>query len=405
VTKFTVSRPVLAVLADRAGSVVPSSSGYQSSVHNLRIQVTASPPALRFTGTDMEVTVVTSTPAVQVAEPGEILVEARKFLELVKVAEGDEVTVATWEDAKGRRSIRVTCGTSWNLRLRDETYPAIPEIPAGAWRSVSREHLTGAIRTVRHAASKNGSYPAYACVAILPDLETPGADGKFRTLVMASDMSRSQYAEIPQVVKDGKAAAGFPFACAIPAAGGAVSEVLKVLNAVDLADADVAETENALAFRVGSTTIMVVKMHTRPANVKRTMERATIRNTLGLSVSRDELASAVRKVRVTADTTTPVIGLRAGDGKLTVLAQDRNGNNSEQEIKAGWAGTDEMLLLVNASFLTDMLAAHPSGSCDFLVAPVAKDKRKSEIMLRDEVSGTTGIIPQMANDAARLGYE
>ena len=252
--------------------------------------------------------------------------------------------------------------------------------------------------------ARTGSYPAWACVAILPD-DQVDTSGQVRTLVMASDMARSQYAEIPQVVIDGKPAAGFPFACSIPAAGGAVAEVLKVLQAVDLPAAEVAESESALGFRVGSTTLAVTKMHTRPANIKRGLDRARTMNKISLVVRRDELAAAVRRVRITADPATPVIGLRVGPGKVTVLAQDKLGNHSDQVVAAEWEGESEVLMLVNANFLTDMLNVHPSDSCTFMVAPPSKDKRKPEIMLRDQVSGVTGVIPQMANEAARLGYE
>jgi DNA polymerase III sliding clamp (beta) subunit (PCNA family) len=399
-TKFTVSRPVLTTLASRAGSVVPSSAGYSSSAQNLRIE--AEPGLLRLTGTDMELTVVTSTPVVQVEEPGEILVSASQAAGFLREAAGDEVVVSTFTDAKKRPLVRLASGGQHTDLIREAvTFPAIPEIPAGAWNKVDREHLVSAIRTVRHAVSKNGSYPAWACVTIIPDPE------KATVAVMASDMARAQFAAIPPVVTDGKAVAGFPFACTIPAAGGAVSEVLKVLGAVDLPDAEVAQTESAIGFRVGSTTIMVARMHARPADVLRKLTKATVKNTVKLHVDRDALAAAVRGARVTADETTPVIGLRCEGDKVTVLSQNKRQERSQKVIAAKWGEEDERLLLVNATFLTDMLAVHPSGSCEFLVAPASEGKKRAEsdILLRDEVSGITGIIPQMANEAARLGYE
>jgi hypothetical protein len=112
-------------------------------------------------------------------------------------------------------------------------------------------------------------------------------------------------------------------------------------------------------------------------------------------------------VRINADPETSAIGLLlrpAGEGvphgTLTVIARDKYGNRAEETVSAGWEH-GERLAVVNHQFLTEMLAAHPSGSCRFWLGPEA-GKKRSVLMLRDEESGTTGIIYQML--ASLVGY-
>ena len=58
-------------------------------------------------------------------------------------------------------------------------------------------------------------------------------------------------------------------------------------------------------------------------------------------------------------------------------------------------------MVVNHQFLTEMLAAYPSQECQFWLGAEAGRKR-SVLMLKDEESGTVGIIYQML--ASLVGY-
>jgi hypothetical protein len=59
------------------------------------------------------------------------------------------------------------------------------------------------------------------------------------------------------------------------------------------------------------------------------------------------------------------------------------------------------MVAVNHQFLTDMLAAHPAVSCRFWLGPET-GKKRSVLLLRDDETGTTGIIYQML--ASQVGY-
>ena len=65
-----------------------------------------------------------------------------------------------------------------------------------------------------------------------------------------------------------------------------------------------------------------------------------------------------------------------------------------------WEGP-ERLVVVNHQFLAGMLAAYPSQACQFWLGPEA-GKKRSVLMLKDEETGTVGIIYQML--ASLVGY-
>jgi hypothetical protein len=106
-------------------------------------------------------------------------------------------------------------------------------------------------------------------------------------------------------------------------------------------------------------------------------------------------------VRINADTETSAIGLRISDGHLTVVSRDKYGNAAEEELLAGWSQGDR-LIVVNHTFLSDMLTMYDAASCQFRLGTDTKS-RKSPVMLSDEESGTVGIIQQLS--AALLGYD
>ena len=175
---------------------------------------------------------------------------------------------------------------------------------------------------------------------------------------------------------------------------------MKTLESSELEEVQVGETDSHLVFRVSGTVFLASRMLAKFPDVEKLLLRPALENRLKLTADKSELASAVRRVRINADSTTSAIGLQLADGALTVIARDTNKNRAQESIAVAWDGPDR-LVVVNHQFLTEMLAAYPSQECQFWLGAESGRKR-SVLMLKDEESGSVGIIYQML--ASLVGY-
>jgi DNA polymerase III subunit beta len=373
---FTAKRLVLASLVARAISVVPDRDVMPVLKHFL---VQVAPGSLALAATDLELSVLASTPAVTAEVTQTLVLPARKLLAILREApEGDVIIDIAGESAT------VTAGTaSWSLLLADASdYPRLPDPAEVEMHPVSREALAGALKTVRHAAGRDSGRPPLMQVDI-----AVREDGTAN--VTASDGVRFSRVRLP----------AFPLSMAVPS--GALDSLARTLDGSELDEVHVGETDSHLVFRIGSTVFLATRMLAKFPDVEKLLLRPALENRLELTADKAELAGAIRRVRINADPETSAIGLRLSAGALTVVARDKYGNRAEETISAGWEHPERMVA-VNHQFLTDMLAAHPSGSCRFWLGPES-GKKRSVLMLRDDDTGTVGIIYQML--ASLVGYE
>jgi DNA polymerase III sliding clamp (beta) subunit (PCNA family) len=386
VAEFTTKRATLAGLAERAGAVV-SASSLRPELRNFL--VTVSPEeGIRLAATDLGLTVFASARGVTAGEAVTCQVPADRLTMLLREATEGEVTVAVHDAASdGIRLVRVTAGASfWDLRVPVTEFPELPAVADAEWHDVPRAPLLAALKAVRHAAGRDGANLAWACVSIAVN-----GDGSAR--VTAYDGGRLQQARL----------ASFPFPTQIPALGSpaALDEVIRLLGInTDLDTVQTARSDHWLAFRIGSAVFVTQHLGVQGADVSKLVLAPAMENNQSLTVSRDGLLGAVRRVRVNADPQTSAIGLRLEPGKLTVVASDKFRNAAEEPLAAGWDGK-ERLVVVHHKFLTDMVGATTAAECQFWLAPESRG-RKSVLLLRDDGAGVTGLIQQMA--AKALGY-
>ena len=157
---FTAKRLILAALVDKAISVVPTRD-IQPVLKDFLVQVT--PGSLQMAATDLELSVLASTPAVTTAAAQTLVLPARKLLAILKESPGDDITV----DVDGEFAT-VRAGTaSWTLQLHDcSDYPPLPDPAQVEMHPVSREGFLRALRAVRHAVGKDSGRPALQQVDI-----------------------------------------------------------------------------------------------------------------------------------------------------------------------------------------------------------------------------------------------
>lgn len=377
--QFTVRRAMLAQLAEWAVIAVPSSATLPV---NGCFQVTVSPEVLRVGATDQAKAVLAEIPAVLTQSAGQVYLPARKLRSILSEAREGDVTVSV----KGGTALVTAGSASWQLRLPSpDGYTGMPDLSGAEFAPVGREALRWALDTVKHAVGRDAGRPAFTQVRISE------VDGQM--LACAADSSR--YASAP--VK------GFPRSMLIP--GGALDDLLRLLAKVPVDDVEVAESGPYAVFRVGTVTLAALRMGAPFPKVDQLFLGPAKGNDMKLGVDKEELAAALRRVRVNTDNTTSAVALIAdtasnGRGQLTVTGRDKPGNSAEEVIPAAWDG-GQHILVVNAVFLASLLAAHPAATCEFLVGR-DRGRVRPPLLLRDEDRQVTGTCPQMP--ASLVGY-
>jgi DNA polymerase III sliding clamp (beta) subunit (PCNA family) len=371
--QFTVRRAMLAQLAEWAVTAVPSSATLPV---NGCFEVTVTPELLRVGATDQAKAVVTELPAVLSQSTGRVYLPAKKLRSILSEAREGDVTVSV----KAGTAMVTAGSASWQLRLPSpDGYTGMPDLSAAEFAPVGRENLRWALDTVKHAVGKDAGRPAFTQVRI-------NGDATGRMFACAADSS--QFSCAP--------ANGFPRNMLIP--GGVLDDLLKLLAKVPVDDVEVAESGPYAVFRVGTVTLAALRMGAPFPNVEQLFLGPVKGNDMKLGVDKEELTAALRRVRVNTDASTSAVALIAdtaanGRGQLTVTGRDKGGNSAEEVIPAAWEG-GQHLMVVNATFLGSMLAAHPSPTCEFMVGK-DRGRVRAPLLLKDEERLVTGTCPQM----------
>lgn len=380
--QFRVKRWVLAGLAEAVLPAV-SPSAVQPVLSCFRVRV--GDGFLELAATDMERTILASSAAVQAEDasdgtPHEVFIPARKLQAILKEAPDAEVTVKV---AKNKAVI--SAGAEQVLLLPDSgDYPALTEVGQLEFSQYSREKLLAGLKAVRHVVCKDAGRPPLTQVSVLGTLGEADPDGA--SSVTASDGIRFARSK----------AEGFPLSMCIPSS--ALDDLTKLLGASQEDEIGVTLTDEELVFRTGWVTLAVTRRSTPFPDMDRLLLQPALENEDVLRVTKDELAAAVRRVRINADSETSAIALELGEGSVKVVARDKTGNSASEGIVADWKGAARVLC-VNHVFLTEMLAAHPEATCEFRIGQDL-GKRRSMILLTS--TAITQVIAQMA--PALVGY-
>jgi DNA polymerase III subunit beta len=365
---LVVKKFVLLHVLEKAATVVSTRAEVMAALTNFQFQLT--PDRLRVVGSDMERTVIATTDLVTAHTPGVAVFPVRKMLDIVKTASDADVEIIV----RGRAAAITIGRATWNLKLYPgHDFPEIPEITEAVYVTVERGAFIDALAAVRYACPTKER-------ASLMVIDVTGGR------VTGCDGVRIQQATLEQLTLD----------LQIPL--GAVDDLLKLLKGLDLAEIRVGETPGAdgkLIFVFGPDQFMVNKLTARFPDVENQLLRPALENNHTLSVDREELLAAIRRVRINADTNTSAIALRLAPGRITVAARDKLGDASEA-LDADWSKGNRTIV-VNHVFLTAMLKAYGPKSCTFKLGDDTKS-RKTPLMLTDPVTGTVGVIQQMNLD-------
>ena len=286
--------------------------------------------ALHLAGSDLDLTVQTEIP-VSEAGDGVCVVPARLVTDIVRALEPGAVTV----DAEAGEAVISSGRSRFAVRvMAAEEFLRLPE-PGGGAVTLDAGAFAEALRQVVPAASHDDARPILTGVLM-------AAEGDGLRLV-ATDSYRLAMRDLPgtSVLEEGQ-------------------EVLvpsKALGELGRLMAGAGEVrlrlgENEASFEVGTTRVTTRLIDGDFPNYRQLIPQGYPNS---LSVAKEPLLDAVRRVRLLARDATPVrMSLRADGVELSAVTQDVG--EASEEVEAKYEGS-EMVVAFNPGFLMDGVEA------------------------------------------------
>lgn len=363
---FRVKRFVLDTMLGKAVTVVPTRDVMPVLKH---VQIELDPGRLRMTASDIELSIVTSTALVETDTPGCAVFPARKLHDIVRCAQNEDIDVTVTG-----RSARIVSGqTTWNLMLvGGADFPAMPRFTEIQRHSVDVAAFCAALTTVRYAACRDAARSSLMMVEI--------REGR----LTACDGTRIQQAQVQ----------GLDCTMQIPIS--AVDNLLRLLRGAQAATMEVGQSSNHLIFCFDEDVLVVAKLVAKFPNMELQLLAPALRNDLELTVDRDQLTDAIRRVRITADAETSAVVLSLEADQMIVSARDKFRNEATEVVACSWSGQPRSLV-VNHTYLSDLVKSHGGATLSFSLGADTKT-RKAPLLLRNPESQSVGVVQQMLGD-------
>jgi DNA polymerase-3 subunit beta len=320
--KFRCEREILAEALTTAGRAATNRSGTLPVLSGVRLDVKDG--RLTVTGTDLELTIRLSVP-VHADREGSAVVPARLVGDIVKALPAGAVEVSVTDE-----EMSISAGRSqFSVRpLSLSDYPAQVETDAEPV-TLSSQEVGEALRQVVRAASTDDARAVLTGVLMASDDEG--------LKMVATDSYRLAVRDLPQ---SSMLAAGQK----VLVPGRALAELQRVLS-----------SDGELSVRLGAREAVFEVGGTRLSTRLIEGEYPNYRNLLPssypnrLTVGREALLEALRRVKILAQDSTPVRLALGGDTlRLTAITQDVG--NAHEEIDASYEGT-EMTVAFNPDYL------------------------------------------------------
>lgn len=355
--KIVVEQAKLSQKLQAVSAVVPAKTTL-TVLSNVFLQAEGS--ELKLTATDLDLSMTTTIPA-KIEQPGTICVQARKIGEIVRSLSGADVKIS----ARGE-SVRIQCGKSdFKIKGADaEEYPKVTDRMKEKGFTLPGQTLNVMIERVIHAVSQDLS--RVALTGVLWEFE------KTNFSMVATDSHR--LAKTTRAEKIATAAAN-----EVIVPGKALQQVQKLIS--DDMDVKISVSENYIGFDLGDTFV-----HSRLLEGPFPNYRPVIptKNANTVSVERDSLAQATKRVSILANSLTHQIkvGVRPDSLLLSVSTPDLG--EAQEDVVAAYKGP-EMDIGFNANYLQDILRSMDTSDVELaldqpdsaaIVRPVAVDNKE-----------------------------
>lgn len=324
--KFRCERDVLADALATAGRAATSRTGTLPVLSGLRLEVRGD--ELAITGTDLELSIRLSV-KVGGDRDGAVVVPARLIADIVRALPSGAVEVAL-SDADGADTVAISAGRSqFAIRpLGLDDYPVQTEPSADAV-TLPASAVAEALRQVVRAASTDDAR------AVLTGVLIAAEDDGVR--MVATDSYRLAVRELPEteLLASGQKVL-------VPSR--ALNELQRVLGGTD--ELRVRLGQRDAVFESGGTRLTTRLIEGEYPNYRNLLPSA---HPNVLTVSREALLEALRRVKILAQDATPV-RLALGGETLLLTAITQDVGNATEEIDATYEGT-EMTVAFNADYL------------------------------------------------------
>jgi DNA polymerase III subunit beta len=279
--------------------------------------------------TDLEVGVRVAVPAT-IVRPGAVTLAARKLHELVRELPAQPVTLRLQENGW----VQLLCGAaSFRLvGLPAEEYPPLETGDAEGWVSVDGGRLRALLARTAYAMSQDESRPFLNGVYMLV------RKGELR--LVATDGHRLALARLT-VETDGEMAGIVPRK--------AVGEMGRVLGGSEAAS--LAIRENQFLLRTPGFVLVSKLVEGTFPSYEQVLPKAHPRR---LTIERELLIAALRRVSVVADDRTRPIRLTAAPGALRLAASSQELGEAEEVLPAEFEG-EELPIGFNTRYILDAL--------------------------------------------------
>jgi len=320
--KFRCEREILADALATAGRAATSRSGTLPVLSGVRLDV--SDGDLTVTGTDLELTIRLSVP-VHSDQDGSAVVPARLVADIVKALPAGAVEVSIADE-----EMSISAGRSqFSVRpLSLSDYPAQVE-PDAEPVTLTTDAVGNALRQVVRAASTDDARAVLTGVLI-----TSEEDG---LKMVATDSYRLAVRDLPRstILSPGQK---------VLVPGRALAELQRILSGDDELTVRLGARE--AVFEAGGTRLTTRLIEGEYPNYRNLLP-SSYPNVL--TVGRDALLEALRRVKILAQDSTPVRLTLGGDTlQLTAITQDVG--NAAEEIDASYDGA-EMTVAFNPEYL------------------------------------------------------
>jgi DNA polymerase-3 subunit beta len=313
-----------------AGRAVSTRGGSMPVLSGIRAQLAGN--ALQLTGSDTDLTIEVAI-TVNGESDGVVVLPGKLAGEIVRALPPGAVVVEIDDD-----EARITSGRAeFTIRiLPAEEYPRLPE-PAGDPLTISASNLSTALKQVVTAASSDDARPILTGVLLAAE-----EDG---LRLVATDSYRLAVRDLPgaAVLSEGQQVL-------VPSR--ALSELARVLAGAD-------NVELRLGDRDASFQVGTIRLTTRLIEGEFPNYRGLIPASYPnrLTVGREALLEAVRRVKLMAREATPVRLVMRTDG-LELVAITQDVGQAHEELDAKYEGT-ELTVAFNPEYLLDGVEVTP----------------------------------------------
>ena len=352
--QLTIKKLVFQALVEKAGAIVAGSCREMLPVlKNFHIEATSNGrPKLRVVATDLDLAVIAETEMIALEHAGESIVPAKKLIDMVKEAGDCDIILKTDDNI----ATITTPTTSWSIQLMKEKYPAIPKIESMQWTQMEAPPFAAGLKKVRNAISGDlDKRPELTLVKCGP------------TGLFATDGGRLHVSNV-----------AVPIEFELPVL--AVDDLARMMRGIQESTIRIAQTEAHILFEIANNVFIATKLQVKFPPIEH-ISNGIKNNQMELQVSREELVTAIKRARITADEETNRVTISLVEHSMVVETRDKMGATCRERLEVHW-NHPPFKLSTNWQYLLQAITDMESPNIQILLGN-DRGKQKAPIVLQE----------------------